>query len=254
MPWPPNFLYWQMISFDPTRYNWQQPLDISLPLRQGEQNPNAFYLEAPRFWPFAMGSFVGQVAAGGACNVNNIQFNPHGNGTHTECVGHITPELVDLQSCLQRYFFTAHVVSVTGQAFGDDRLITLMDLQEALGNNRPEAVVIRTLPNTAQKKTQQYSGTNPCYFAPEALGWLAEIGVLHLLTDLPSVDREEDGGLLLAHKAFWQYPAQTRYAATITELVFVPDSVADGAYLLNLMVAPFVNDASPSKPVLYPLL
>lgn len=254
MPWPPNFLYWQMISFDPSRIAWQQPLDISLPLRHGDQNPNAFYLDAPRFWPFAMGSFVGEVAAGGACNVNHIQFNPHGNGTHTECVGHITAELVDLQRCLQRYFFTAELVSIMPRPFAADKRIELADLQNALGDKRPEAVVVRTLPNLQEKKTQQYSGSNPCYFAPEALAWLAEIGVLHLLTDLPSVDREEDGGLLLAHKAFWQYPEQIRYAATITELAFVPDSVADGAYLLNLMVAPFVNDASPSKPVLYPLL
>jgi hypothetical protein len=42
--------------------------------------------------------------------------------------------------------------------------------------------------------------------------------------------------------------------ATITEMVFVPDAVADGIYLLNIQIASLETDASPSKPVLYPLL
>lgn len=236
------------------RVDWTQALDISLPLQAGPDNPNAFYIPPPEFWPFAMGSFVGQVAAGGACNVNNIRFNPHGNGTHTECVGHISRDFVSLQDCLRRFLFTAAVISVVPDKIGTDELISLKALQEKLGDRRPEALVVRSLPNTAAKKQRQYSGSNPCYFAPEVLAWLSEQGVLHLLTDLPSVDREEDGGLLLAHHAFWCYPHATRYEATITELAFVPDAVLDGDYLLNLMIASFVNDASPSKPILYPLL
>lgn len=241
-----------MISFDPTRVDWSRPLDISLPLRSGDDNPNAFYIPPPEFWPFAIGSFVGQVAAGGACNVNNIRFNPHGNGTHTECVGHISREFISLQDCLQRFLFTAAVISVHPERRGEDELISCEMLQQGLGKRRPEALVVRTLPNTAAKRNLQYSGTNPCYFEPAALAWLNEIGVFHLLTDQPSVDREEDGGLLLAHHAFWGYPQKNRLAATITEMAFVADNIADGDYLLNLMIASFVNDASPSKPVLYP--
>jgi hypothetical protein len=41
-----------------------------------------------------------------------------------------------------------------------------------------------------------------------------------------------------------------RLEATITEMIYVPDNV-DGSYLLNLQIASFENDASPSKPVLY---
>ena len=75
----------------------------------------------------------------------------------------------------------------------------------------------------------------------------------HLLLDLPSVDREEDAGQLLAHHAFWQYPAQPRREATITELIFVPNEIADGLYLLNIQITSLELDASPSKPVLYAL-
>ncbi|MFM7054031.1 MAG: cyclase family protein, partial [Bacteroidota bacterium] len=60
-----------------------------------------------------------------------------------------------------------------------------------------------------------------------------------------------DEGRLEAHHAFWQYPDSPRIGTTITELIFVPDHVADGSYLLNLMITSLENDASPSKPVLY---
>ena len=39
--------------------------------------------------------------------------------------------------------------------------------------------------------------------------------------------------------------------AFITEMVFIPDEVEDGDYLLNLQIAPFFADTSPSRPILY---
>ena len=71
------------------------------------------------------------------------------------------------------------------------------------------------------------------------------------------MDREEDEGKLLAHKAFWNVKdinnlnADARLDCTITEMIFVDDNVQDGSYILNLQIASFENDASPSKPVLY---
>ena len=98
-----------------------------------------------------------------------------------------------------------------------------------------------------------YSGANPPYLHHKAISYLVERGVEHLLLDLPSVDREEDGGQLLGHRAFWQYPESPRAHCTITELIYVNNSIRDGLYLLNLQVASFEIDASPSKPVLYAL-
>jgi len=46
-------------------------------------------------------------------------------------------------------------------------------------------------------------------------------------------------------------PENPDYTRTITELIYVPNSVTDGEYLLELQVAAFENDASPSRPVLY---
>ena len=107
------------------------------------------------------------------------------------------------------------------------------------------------MPNTKEKLSKQYSNTNPTYLLEDAAIYLKETGVKHLLIDVPSVDKEKDGGKLLAHNAFWNTKGKLRLDATITELIFVPNSIEDGTYFLNLQIAPFENDATPSKPVLY---
>jgi len=133
-------------------------------------------------------------------------------------------------------------------------VITRSGIDEALQGRKPEALVIRTLSNPPEKINAHYSHTNPVYLTEEAALFIHESGIDHLLVDMPSVDREEDGGKLLAHRAFWQYPQDIRLHRSITELIYVPNSVMDGSFLLNLQIASFENDASPSKPVLYRLL
>lgn len=235
------------------------PLDISLPLVADDTNPIAWYIEKPVIGPVKMGEWVGKVSEGSSTNFNNIFFNPHGHGTHTECLGHITKEFYSINKALKRFFFMAEVISVMPEQQGEDFVITKTQLQRLLAKT-PEALVIRSLPNTTGKKHKNYSNTNPPYFEEAAVLFLRQLGVIHLLTDLPSVDKEKDGGKLLCHKAFWNVKdvntlnADARHEATITEMIFVPNEVADGSYLLNLQIASFENDASPSKPVLYKLM
>ena len=59
------------------------------------------------------------------------------------------------------------------------------------------------------------------------------------MIDLPSVDKEKDDGQLLAHNAFWNTAGKIRTEATITEFIFVPNTIEDGKYILNLQIAPF---------------
>jgi len=236
-----------------TKYsaNLAEPLDISLPLFSGDNNPNAFYIDNPKFEPVKVGSFVGSVQEGGACNCENLFLNAHGNGTHTECVGHISYEKITINQTLKQFFAIAQVISVTPNKMENGDWIVTNDSIAKHFNNNSDALVIRTLPNENDKKSGQYSGNNPTYLEPALGAFLAKNNVKHLLVDLPSVDREEDGGALATHHAFWQYPHQTRMDATITEMVFVDNSIPDGLYLINLQIASFESDASPSKPVLY---
>ncbi|MEL4306980.1 cyclase family protein [Joostella sp. CR20] len=231
-----------------------KPIDISIPLKGDKTNPNAWYVPSPEIKPVTAENFVGSVKAGASTNFNNINFNPHAHGTHTECVGHITKEFYSINDVLKQFFFLAEVVSITPEKVGDDFIIQKHQLELVLKNTTAEALVIRTLPNSEEKLTKQYSHTNPPYLSEETAIFIQASGIKHLLIDLPSVDKEKDDGKLLAHKAFWNFNTQMRLDATITEFIFVPNLVTDGLYFLNLQIASFVNDASPSKPILYKIL
>ncbi len=232
-------------------------LDISIPL--SPNGPLAWYVEKMQIEPVQSDAFIGSVKLGGSVNFNNVFFNPHGHGTHTESYGHIAEDVVSINQVLNQFFFLAELISIQPEIVEEesewrkkgDSIITLSQVQSAWKNKSTEAIVIRTLPNSTDKLSKNYSATNFTYVEDKALQWLANQGVNHLLVDLPSVDREHDGGLLKAHHVFWNYPKQTREYATITEFVFVKDEIVDGTYLLNLQVAPFENDAAPSRPLLF---
>lgn len=229
--------------------DFSKPIDISIPLRNGANNPNAFGIQHPSFEPFRAGSFVGSVAMGGSVNCENMQLNAHGNGTHTECVGHISTEHITINQTLKHFFALAQLISITPI----DGVIQLNQLVDKL-NPEMEALVIRTLPNAVDKCTKNYSGNNPAYLSPELCEWLSRYPIKHLLVDLPSIDPEMDEGKLSAHHAYWNYPLQPRMDATITEMVYIDNDIKDGEYLLNIQIASFESDASPSKPILYHLI
>lgn len=245
-----------------------KPIDISIPLTNTDENPIAWYIEKPVIEPVVFGDWIGKVSEGkSSTNFNNIFFNPHGHGTHTECLGHITNDFYSINQSLKQFFFLARLITIEPETIGEDLVITKDQIQNAMSISASlnmtkaditvEALVIRTLPNQKEKKSRKYSNTNPPYLSEEAAIFIRESEIEHLLIDLPSVDKEHDEGKLLAHKAFWNVQdtlhlnLDARLNATITEMIFVPEEIEDGDYLLNLQIASFENDASPSKPVLY---
>lgn len=231
-----------------------KPIDISIPLRTGKENVNAWYSNPVSIEPVRMGDWIGDVKQGGSVNFRNIMFNPHGNGTHTECVGHISKEDYTINQTLKKFFFIAEVITILPDELENgDKIITKEHIENCLGEKRPEAIIIRTLDNHISKINKQYSNTNPPYLLEEAAKYIDALGIDHLMIDLPSVDKEADDGKLLAHHAFWQYPHNTQLHRTITEMIYVPNTVYDGTYLLNIQIASFENDASPSKPLLFQL-
>jgi kynurenine formamidase len=242
--------------------DFSRPIDISIPLSSDGSSPSAWYVDPMKIEIVRAGRFVGSVKEGGSTNFRNITFNPHGNGTHTECVGHIAQEVYSLNQHLKTFHFPAQLISITPEMVNKDSelskkgdyIITKTQVQQAFQASSTKALVVRTLPNTKDKLHRNYSNTNPCYFHPDAIDYIIQQGIEHLLVDLPSIDREEDEGKLLAHHRFWEYPENTAFHRTITEFVFVSDEIEDGFYFLNLMITSMENDASPSKPVLYPYL
>ncbi|MGB3775872.1 MAG: cyclase family protein [Leeuwenhoekiella sp.] len=242
------------INKRPVHINLSKPIDISIPVRSGDQNPLAWYIDPPKITPVVEGKWVAKVSEGAVVNFNNIYYNPHAHGTHTECVGHITEAFHSINDCLKTFFFKAELITIAPTSKGNDYIITKNQVEKALRGKVPEAIIIRTLPNSREKAKRNWSHTNWPYLLEEAAVFLRNSGVKHLLIDLPSVDREDDDGVLASHNAFWNTAGKTRFDATITEMIFVPHTVRDGSYLLNLQIASFHNDAAPSKPVLYEII
>ena len=237
-----------------------RPIDCSIPVGQVK----CFHSTDYKATPYRAGDFVGSVKAGAPVNFYDVVLNPHGNGTHTECLGHITEAQESVNAALEQYHFIAGVLSIHITTLQDgDRIIEKQHLEDGYkksgyDQSRPEAIMIRTIPNGTDKLTIDYSDTNPPYLTPEAMTYLVEMGVKHLLLDLPSVDREYDEGKLVCHHIFWNVEGHTasansRHNHTITEMIYIPDEVTDGLYLLNLQIPSLELDAAPSKPVIYQL-
>ncbi len=224
-----------------------------MPLSTDESSTRAWYLDPIKMDAVVMGDWIGDVSRGGSVNFKTITFNPHAHGTHTEGVGHISKEFYSINQSLNRFFFIAELITILPKEIENgDFVITASQLEEAMDKSvKTEAIVIRTLGNGIGKLHTNYSNTNPPYLLKEAIEFLNARGILHLLIDMPSVDKESDGGKLEAHHAFWEYPQNPRIEKTISEMIYVPNEINDGTYLLNLQFAPFENDASPSKPILY---
>jgi kynurenine formamidase len=255
------------------RIDLDAPLSVAIPLKFNGVQPNAYGVEAATSEACEAGEIVGDTRRGGSVNFEQVKLIPHCNGTHTECAGHITHKRISVIDCLQDAFILASLISVLPEKASDsnetyavelnddDLLITRRALETALSNivlESFEALVIRTLPNAENKLTKTYLNEIPPFFSTEAMWFLRETGIRQLLVDMPSIDRIFDAGRLSNHRIFWnieqgsfEISADSLIHNTITELIFVPDEIADGNYLLNLQIAPFASDASPSRPVLF---
>lgn len=232
-------------------------VDISIPMND-RHGPLAWYIERIKIDPVVHGDFIGSVAKGAPVNFMNVYFNPHGNGTHTECVAHISDLPVSINQQFTELLLHAELVTITPKSYSgsDSRFVEgdLVILEDDISLSpafKGNTIIIRTTPNSLEKLNHVYSGTNPIYCHPDAITKLLNAGIEHILIDLPSIDREEDNGALLSHKRFWNYPENPNTDRTITELIYVPDTIADGEYLVNIQVAPFIMDASPSRVMIY---
>jgi hypothetical protein len=253
-----------IIEIGGCRYSTNKTLGISLAIPLQFDGPQPAFFDAPLATANTLeaGGFIGDTRRGGSCNVRTLHLTPHCNGTHTESVAHVTHD-GPLPANLRTSLHGATLVSIAPERRDSAHVITSRQLESALAKfgdgQLRAALIVRTLPNGKDKLNRQYRDGTP-FFEPAALGLCAGIGVEHILTDLPSLDPMHDGGQLAAHYAFWGLlPGErrgeraTRPHCTVTEMIYVPDEAADGYYLLDLQLPAFMNDAVPSRPVVYPL-
>lgn len=266
-PISPTFRF----HFGPFEGEWEahHGVDCSLRYTDAPWGGRAWYVGPMERTPVRWDAWVGSVEAGGSVNFMDLKLNPHGQGTHTECYGHVTRERRDVPVADQPAWMLALLATVTPVVSEDgDRRLERASVQNALSAaggsdwaaHRP-AVAIRTGGDVRAARIQyQHSQANSPYWTEEAMAYLVACDVDRLLVEEPSVDREEDGGALAAHRIFWGLPPGETAAdlaqrphALLTELAFFPEHCPDGWYLLNLQLAPVANDAVPSRPLLFPL-
>lgn len=243
------------------------PKDLSIPIYFNGKQPNTYGVEKACSVPYEDGKFIGDRRKNGPCNFETYWLTPHCNGTHTECIGHITKERIDILSSLKDIMIPSFLISIepepTQESYSpnlnkEDRLITKKLLKKKLNGISKyflKGLIIRTLPNLESKKSQDYMKLTPAFFSIDAMDYIRELGVKHLLVDIPSVDRLFDDGILSAHNIFWdtkdkEYNSKTKNK-TITEMIFVKNTINDGKYILNIQIPSFVADAAPSRPIIF---
>jgi kynurenine formamidase len=217
--------------------------------------------------PLVVGEFSGRVIDGASCNCSVVTLTPHANGTHTEGVGHLTVDRLDVHQVLPQRLLLAALLSLTPERLVRGHTVELLITPAQLDAAWPAALhprllaraaVIRTLPNERHKFADNPAAAP--YLAAATADALVERGIEHLVLDVPSADRASDGGELAAHRIFFGLPAGStqlrsarRAESTITELAYIADTIPDGWYLLSLQAPALSGDAVPSRPVLYPL-
>lgn len=267
------------MTFSMGDWQWEldllHPLDLSIALRFDGPQPNTYGVPAAHAQAYEGGGFVGDVRRGGSCNFETLTLTPHCNGTHTEGVGHLSAARIRLPPLLTDPFIPATLVTVqpevataSPETYRPDKapgdwLITRRGLERALqgaDSRFLRGLLIRTLPNDPSKQHRDYHTEPPPFFSLEAIDYLVAGGVEHLVVDVPSLDRLYDEGRLTAHHRFWNVPEGSHAVApatasrkTITELMYADNTIPDGPYLLTLQIPPFVSDAAPSRPILFPL-
>lgn len=237
------------------RYNTDHFYDLSIPIDFTGKQANFFDVERAVSKPYQKGNVIGDTQRGGGCNFDVLTLIPHCNGTHTECVGHIVNEDVFVSQLSIPALIPATLKTVEVQnGVITDKLISV----DSVFN---QALIIRTLPNSDDKKTAVYSAGNlPAYFSEPAMIKINQLQIKHLLVDLPSIDRAYDEGKLKNHHTFWNVEqgshslkGKTQSQKTITELIYIPDEIPDGKYLLQIQWVPFLSDAVPSRPIIFPV-
>lgn len=236
-------------------YRLGQSVDLAIPLDPHGPQPNAYGVPPAEAHPYSGKGFLLDTRHGGSCNCEVLKLIAHCHGTHTESVGHLTVDACPITTAMPEPFLRCSVISVQPNG----REIRAGELEHShLDTAFLDALVVRTLPNSLVKITRHWENSTTPYFTPEAMKVIRAKGVNHLLVDLPSLDPLADGGLLAAHRVFWDMPPGSQELPegevrrrTVTEMIFVPDEVPDGHYLLTIQLPRLVSDAVPSRPILF---
>jgi len=241
-------------------------IDISIPVNFNTSNNPKFYdTSLPEVSYYHFNNVEYSLNEKGSCNVPIVKLNIHCSATHTESANHINNNAPLINELEISDFIYSKLISVNpvnnlkGENYhfdlnDNDTFITKKELHSLLNNNISsdiKALIIRTLPNDVIKMNRNYNLDYHPFFTNDAILYLKDIGIEHIIVDIPSIDRYNDGGKLGNHHLFFK---NNEAISTITELVYISDDCIDGDYFINLGIINFGLDAAPSRPKLFPIL
>ena len=239
----------------------KRSVDLSISNAFNKKNPSFFNSKNPKVKYPISNEFIGNISKGGKCNVPNVSLDIHCTGTHTECKNHITNSNEFINDVCPKHFIPSTIISIKPVIaklskdkyhvkYGEqDSIITEQELSKNINTKSKylESLIIRTLPNESDKLIRNYDLNPVAFFSNDAIKYILNLGVKHLLVDLPSIDRGNDHGLLGNHHLFFEK------GKTISELLFIPNKIEDGVGFLQIQIPNWSLDAAPSRPIFCPV-
>ena len=95
--------------------------------------------------------------------------------------------------------------------------------------------------------SRNYDDQPAPFFTNDAIHYVNKLGITHLLVDVPSIDKPDDGGTLGNHRLFFDH------GDTISELLYIPNDLLDGFGFLQIQVPNWNLDSAPSRPIFFPV-
>ena len=188
--------------------NSDEGTSISIPVNFNKDlNPKFYDTNNPEKKYYLSDKVEYNLSKGAGCNVPLINMNIHCSGTHTESANHILGEGKFISEIKNLDFIPAQLISVepensTNENYhvaynSNDRMITKNILSSSkLNLDFIDSIIIRTLPNDDSKKTINYNNTHHPFLTNDAIRYIKDFGIKHILIDTPSVDRYDDDGKL----------------------------------------------------------
>ena len=248
-----------IIKYDNKTYDLEeiQGFDLSFKNKFNGENPTFFNSKPSSLASVKAENFIGDISKGGSCNVNIATLDIHCSGTHTECISHIKDVEYKVVDFCPEGFIPSKLISVfpeksinTTDSYHVPLTSDLVISKELLVQKIKDPIdslIIRTLPNSSYKSTQNYDENPAPFFTTEAINYINELSIKHLLVDIPSIDKANDNGLLGNHHSFFIK------GKTISELLYIPNSLKDSFGFLQIQIPNWHLDAAPSRPIFYPI-
>jgi kynurenine formamidase len=233
-----------------------QGLDLSIKNKFDNENPTFFHSNQSSIKIVQSENFVGDIYKGGSCNANIASVDIHCSGTHTECIAHISKVSEKIVDFCPKGFIPTQLITVDLKKIADtnetyyastisDLVITKKSIKEKI-EDKIDSLIIRTLPNSKDKLSQNYDKYPAPFLTTEAVEFINELSVLHLLVDIPSIDKANDNGVLGNHHSFF------KKGKTVSELLYIDNSIKDSFGFLQIQIPNWNLDAAPSRPIFFP--